>query len=53
MSVKVRKNNIELLRFVFAVLIVMFHFRLFQNIDFTADFLKGIKHCNICVEFFL
>ena len=52
MVTKIRKNNIELLRFVFAVLIVMIHFSVFQNTDFTTDFLKGIKHCNICVEFF-
>lgn len=52
MATKVRNKNIDFLRFLFAFLIVMFHFRSFQNIDFTANFLKGIKHCNICVEFF-
>ncbi len=48
-----RFRNIDLLRFIFAVLIVIFHI---GNSNYTHDLLHhalpGIVHCNICVDFF-
>lgn len=50
---KERFKNIELLRFIFAVLIVMFHFRYGAAIRPTIErAFPGLYHCNVCVEFF-
>ena len=45
----IRLKNIDIFRFIFAVLIVMFHG---QNLINMPKILGGIKHCNVCVEFF-
>lgn len=50
---KEKFKNIELLRFIFAVLIVMFHFRNCTAIKpVIAHALPGLCHCNVCVDFF-
>lgn len=46
---KERFKNIDFLRFIFAVLIVIFHFHPAYNIE---HYLHGISHSNICVDFF-
>lgn len=48
-NLSTRFKNIDIFRFLFAVLIVMFHGR---DIIKLPGFLGGIKYCNICVEFF-
>lgn len=49
---KERFKNIDLLRFVFAILIVMFHARHAVIKGTLEHVLPGLKHCNACVEFF-
>ena len=44
-----RFKNIDFFRFIFAVLIVMFHGR---NIIELPKWLGGIQHCDVCVDFF-
>ena len=44
-----RFKNIDFFRFIFALLIVMFHGR---GIIELPIWLRGIKHCNVCVDFF-
>lgn len=44
-------KNIGLIRFILAILIVMFHFKEYA-IGFINNNLVGITHCNICVDFF-
>lgn len=46
-----RYYNIDLLRFIFAILIVMFHFS--RGDYFTINqTLSGLNRCNVCVDFF-
>lgn len=50
---KERFKNVDLLRFIFAVLIVMFHFRVCPTIrPIIEHALPGLRHCNVCVDFF-
>lgn len=50
---KEKFKNIELLRFIFAVLIIMFHFRVCPTIrPIIEHALPGLYHCNVCVDFF-
>lgn len=44
-----RFKNIDFLRFIFSVLIVLFHGR---GIIELPKWLSGISHCNVCVDFF-
>lgn len=46
-----RYNNIDLLRFIFAVLIVMFHFSRGEYFTINQT-LSGLNRCNVCVDFF-
>ena len=45
----IRFKNVDFLRFILAVLIVMFHGK---DIIQLPAWLGGIKHCNVCVDFF-
>lgn len=48
---KEKFKNVEFLRFIFAIFIVFYHFR--SIIKGTLEqYVPGITHCNICVEFF-
>ncbi len=44
-------KNVDFMRFVFALLIVMFHFRMYAT-DFVNTYIPGVVHCNVCVDFF-
>lgn len=46
-----RHNNIELLRFIFAVLIVVFHFSWGGQYEINR-ILSGLNRCSVCVDFF-
>ncbi|MCM1338357.1 MAG: acyltransferase [Muribaculaceae bacterium] len=46
---KERFKNIDFLRFIFSIAIVMFHFQAACNMN---TILPGIKQCNVCVDYF-
>lgn len=48
---KEKFKNVDFMRFVFAILIVMFHFRLLAQ-DFVNNYIPGVVQCNVCVDFF-
>jgi len=49
---KVRFQNVDFLRFVFAVFIVMFHFNNTGQKLFSKLYMHGILHLSVCVDFF-